>query len=155
MKNTFLLFFLFSSFTLISQKSKEVLLSNELDKRNITTKAEAIDELNRNGITLSQAQEMARIQGIDLNTFLSNNFGLDFSENQNKSNLGSDINDKIEVVIDTIPNENFTSSNQVVDEIDKTYFGYEIFENNPFAEKDYLVGNIDAVSYTHLTLPTK
>ncbi len=143
MKNTFLLFFLFSSFTLISQKSKEVLLSNELDKRNITTKAEAIDELNRNGITLSQAQEMARIQGIDLNTFLSNNFGLDFSENQNKSNLGSDINDKIEVVIDTIPNKNFTSSNQVVDEIDKTYFGYEIFENNPFAEKDYLVGNID------------
>ena len=56
------------SFGQIDQK-----LLDEVKKRKISSVEEAVYELNRNGISIEQAEEMAQMQGLDLNTFLSNN----------------------------------------------------------------------------------
>ena len=60
------------------------------------------------------------------------------------SNNNSDVIDSIEIVETLTQKDTLVdmSSNQIF-ENSNDYFGYEIFENNPFAEKNYLIGNID------------
>ena len=114
----------------------------EAKKRNIQTQEEALIELNKNGITIEQASEMARKQGIDLNTFLSRNFTS--TRSKNSQITSNEIISNIEVAA----NDNATLDTLITvkkDVIDPklAYFGYTIFDNNPFASKNYLTGNID------------
>jgi len=138
----YLLLLIFSAFQ-YGQTANEKLALDEAKRRNISTKSEALTELNKNGISLSQAQEMAKMQGIDLNTFLSQNFG----SNKTTTPTNSTANDTVDKI--TLVTENFIEDTnpEVITAVDvdpdDTYFGYSIFDNNPFATKDYLVGNID------------
>ncbi len=114
----------------------------EAKNRNIQTQEEALIELNKNGITIEQASEMARKQGIDLNSFLSRNFTSISSKN---SQIPSkEIISNIEVVDNDIAtlDTTITVKKDVIDP-KLAYFGYTIFDNNPFASKNYLTGNID------------
>lgn len=123
-----------------SQEIDQKTVSNEIERRNITTREDAINELNKNGITLIEAQKIARMQGIDLDTFLFNNFASSLSQTTGfeKSN---DVVDRIELINDTISNQTDLLVDDKIDE--KVFFGYSIFKNNPFATKNYLLGNID------------
>ena len=74
-RNFFLSFLLLSiGFPLLSQNQAEIIASEEMKARNISSIDDAINELNKNGISIKEAEEMAKSQGIDLNTFLLNNF---------------------------------------------------------------------------------
>ena len=145
-KSTFkLIFFVFISFINVlnsQQTNQEDLVLLETKKRNIQTQEEALIELNKNGITIEQASEMARKQGIDLNTFLSRNFTS--TRSKNSQIPSNEIISNIEVAA----NDNATLDTLITvkkDVIDPklAYFGYTIFDNNPFASKNYLTGNID------------
>ena len=100
MKNYLLIginiFFIFS--TLNSQIISESDVLSEAQKRNISSVEQAVSELNKNGITLSEAEKMANIQGLDLNTFLLNNFGS--TSDSNVINIEKDdIVDNIKFII--------------------------------------------------------
>tara|TARA_X000000950_G_scaffold36548_1_gene39047 strand:- start:2987 stop:5608 length:2622 start_codon:yes stop_codon:yes gene_type:complete len=146
MKNYLLIginiFFIFS--TLNSQIISESDVLSEAQKRNISSVEQAVSELNKNGITLSEAEKMANIQGLDLNTFLLNNFGS--TSDSNVINIEKDDivdNIKVDTIIKNKINLNKAQSiTSNTSEINK-FYGYNIFKNNPFANKDYLVGNID------------
>jgi len=137
---------LFITTTFFGQTNKEKLIIGEANKRNINTTEEAINELNRNGISIIEAQEMARAQGIDFNTFLLKNFGNTSDSELNKKKLIDELEvvDKIEIVSNDTLNLPQNSTKRFEKNQNKNeYFGYSIFENNPFATKNYLVGNID------------
>lgn len=125
-------------------KITENLALNEAQKRNISTTDEVIKELNKNGISLSQAQEMAKMQGMDFNTFLSQNFDLNIQNNNQVKNTNESTISSIEYVDNpNLLNPDQLDKNEKVNEFMEEYFGYSIFKNNPFADKQYLVGNID------------
>ena len=142
MKNK-IIFFLFLFFVYNINSQDQGLILDEAKKRNITTTEDAIIELNKNGISLSQAREIARLQGIDLVTFLNNNFESSSNESS-KLIASSEVVDNIKIVSEN--QDSSTITNNFIEngiESNQTYFGYEIFNNNPFASKNYLIGNID------------
>ena len=140
MKNKIIIIIFFSFLSSYSQISKENQILEEAKKRNINTTQEAINELNKNGISITQAQEMASMQGIDLNTFLVNNF----LSKSSQINEIDNIVDTLEVVIDdNLLKAPLKQTPKKQDYQSDNYFGYSIFQNNPFASKNYLVGNID------------
>ena len=121
----------------------------EADRLQISSRQEAINALASKGISLTQAQEMARLRGIDFDTFLEN-----YLKSNKKSSavgnaskgMGNDVVTRIKTMaIDSIQKDSLPDFDKKIrrekDSID--YFGYDIFINNPFGQKEYLVGNID------------
>ena len=132
---------LFSLMQLHSQTEQEII--EEANRLKISSRQEAINALSDKGISESQAKEMAQIRGIDFEAFLADYLN---SQKANTTNTNSNIVPK-EVVtdlkIDTLPSL-VTLPPKVQTKIDiKNYFGYDIFVNNPFGQKEYLLGNID------------
>ena len=117
---------------------------NEAKRQNITTKAQALQILANKGITEAQAREMAQLRGIDFDTFLANHLSNNTKTEQ--AVLQDTINTATRIEIDSLKE----NAEQIItkpltnkDTLTNKYFGYNIFENNPFGQKDYLVGNID------------
>ena len=99
------------------------------------TKQDALNALRAQGVTLEQAQKLALANGLLPDTKSS------------KSNVvkANDVVTDLKVAAvkkdSTIPPKPI-----VVVQVEKNtekYFGYDIFVNNPFGTKDYLLGNID------------
>ena len=119
---------------------------------NITTQQQALDALKQKGIDENQARQMARMRGIDFDSFLKSNFtsspviGAAASPViLSSSAIPSIVSDAGTVVSTPIIVGNIQDNAQTTitkAEADK-FFGYDIFLNNPFAQKEYLVGNID------------
>jgi polysaccharide export outer membrane protein len=112
---------------------------------NISTQQQALDELKNRGISENQARQMARMRGVDFDQFLRSNFN-----NSIDTSIKIPVDNKI---IDTglrINTTSYQTSNtqeyKQTNKLDSNfikYFGYDVFLNNPFAQKEYLVGNID------------
>ena len=142
-----LAFILFTQLT-FSQTTSQAL--EEAQKRNITSQQQVLQELAKNGISEDKARQMARLRGIDFDTYLRAYFK---SENSSAENLFNDTN-KVPVTsylnqyaspIEFV-NDSIELSKRKLDTIkinDENFFGYNIFINNPFTQKEYLVGNID------------
>jgi polysaccharide export outer membrane protein len=135
------LFLFFSLFQLHSQTEQDI--TSEANRLEINSREQAISALASKGISLSQAKEMAQLRGIDFDTFLENYLKTNASApstivtNTNSNDVVSEL--KV-VSLDSIKRP----SKEIKDEKEfKKYFGYDIFINNPFGEKEYLVGNID------------
>ncbi len=62
------------AFNLDAQNQFELKVAKEIKDRNIFSIDDAIKELNKNGISVDEAKEIAKSQGVDFNTFLINNF---------------------------------------------------------------------------------
>ena len=153
MKNTviisLLLGCLFFSYQSYSQGIEDI--KKEAESRNITTKEEGLALLAEKGISESQAREMARLRGMDFDELMENFIKNNPSKNKELDTLKSKtkpffkrFTDSLQ--IDSIPEKNFTKNpleEKEIDTIAAKYFGYNIFNNNPFANKEYLVGNID------------
>ena len=115
----------------------------EAKKRNITTKEGAIQFLDENGYTEAEARQIARIKGIDFDTYLESITNSSTSVLQAES-LGTVVTE-IEVAAESFTT---TQTDVLPEKLEKnpdldSYFGYSIFNNNPFASKEYLTGNID------------
>ena len=132
------------SFSAFSQTDEEILnqVIQTVKSQNITTKSQALDALRANGMSELQARQLAVQRGISFDQFIKELFPIENSKNTDISeNLEFD-NDKEDEVEDSNEKENnITEENS--ENIDPKYFGYDIFKNNPYLDKEYLLGNID------------
>ena len=139
---TFVIVFLLFSTISFSQTEQDVI--SEANRLGINSREKAIKELSARGISESQAKEMAQLRGIDFDTFLD-----DYLKNNKvsskaaKATVSNDVVTDLKVtsapVVVPVP----TTPKVVVEKDIENYFGYDIFVNNPFGQKDYLLGNID------------
>ena len=139
------LFFPLSSFAQNTNGSIEKQALSEAKAMDITTQQQALDALKKRGIDENQARQIAKMRGIDFDDFLRSNFKVtgDISIKSPNKNYFVDSGFRVNntpIQIGDIQERNLTSIQK--EELDK-YFGYDIFLNNPFAQKEYLVGNID------------
>jgi protein involved in polysaccharide export with SLBB domain len=139
--------FTFVLFSSITYGQSEEQLAKQAAAMDINTRQQALDELAKRGISENQARQMARMRGIDFDAFLNNYLGNQEStpsqglnpsmpQTQNPTQIGLDTTTLADEVIMDVRSVGTTKS-------DSTYFGYSIFDNNPYLSKDYLVGNID------------
>ena len=133
--------FLFSTIS-FSQTEQDVI--SEANRLEINSREKAISELASRGISESQAKEMAQLRGIDFDSFLdnylkNNNAGSKASKATVSNDVVTDLKVTSAPVVVSVP----TPPKVVVEKDIKNYFGYDIFVNNPFGQKEYLVGNID------------
>ena len=152
-KYIFILLLLASNFTFSQVTEGQVL--QEAKARNITNRNQAMDAMKANGISEAQARQMARKQGINYDDFLNSYFPNQENNTSDASNEDPDSSfleessDDESVDDESVDDE--TVDDESEDEVIKTaalkprgnYFGYNIFNKNPFLEKEYLLGNID------------
>ena len=152
-KYIFILLLLASNFTFSQVTEGQVL--QEAKARNITNRNQAMDAMKANGISEAQARQMARKQGINYDDFLNSYFPNQENKTSDPSNEDPDSSfleessDDDSVDDETVDDE--TVEDESEEEVIKTsalkprgnYFGYNIFNKNPFLEKEYLLGNID------------
>ena len=138
---TFIIFSLLLSTISFSQTEQDVI--SEANRLEINSREKAISELAARGISLSQAQEMAQLRGIDFESFLDNY--LKSNAGKTKSVTPTKINDVVtELKVVPLDTLQIVTPKEVIEPKEiEDYFGYDIFVNNPFGEKDYLLGNID------------
>jgi len=139
--NVLFLLFLTSSSNSFAQNQQDIL--NEAKKKNVYSQSQVKEELSKRGISENQARQMARMRGIDYDTFLQTYFGEDLST---VSTQTPQVNILKDTTLPTVLIEEEQSDPLVIlsrPESDKKFFGYDIFDNNPFFQKEYLVGNID------------
>jgi len=134
---------LFSLLQLHSQTEQDII--SEANRLKISSRQEAISALSDKGISESQAKQMAQIRGIDfeafLDQYLKSNKGA--SEKNSINTIANNVVTELKVALplnDTIVAPDPT---EVVEKVVDNYFGYDIFVNNPFGQKEYLLGNID------------
>ena len=158
MKYLLILFYLLLTYKQVkSQTLNQV--NSALESRGIDSKSEILRELSKRGMSEDDARRMASVYGLSYDQYISkyiknpntisNNTTQAVTSNVNQvSNLQNDIVEsnivseeaqkKIEEVEEEVILEN-------VKEVSKSlnFYGYDIFLNNPYANKEYLVGNID------------
>ena len=167
LKKIFLLVLFLIPFISISQSLEEA--ANQAASMGIVNQVDILNELDKRGMTEDDARRMAQIYGISYDEYLSR-YVLK-AETSSSSNIGSSGLDLTNIstsdamirssgdreifgtpttmTIDTMydapsnyGSEPFSIMNNYAEET-FGYFGYDIFLNNPFADKEYLVGNID------------
>ena len=135
-----LLFLTFLCTTLVYAQTEAQLLK-EAESRNITSQQEALAALSAQGISENQARQLARMRGIDFDSFLATYFsGSSATQNVETASVLPVVT---ELVVDSLPTISLPEVVEKTTSVSSTYFGYEIFDQNPFREKEYLVGNID------------
>ena len=125
----------------MSHAQSEAQLIQEAKARDISSKQEAISALAAEGIAENQARQLARMRGIDFDTFLANYFGESTAVAAKPTILSLPVVSEIEM--DSLPIKDEVENIEVEDSLVTPYFGYEIFNQNPFLEKEYTLGNID------------
>jgi len=136
-------------FTFVLNAQTETQVVNEINKRGINTMAEVNAELAKRGMTEADARKMAKMYGVDYDEYIKKYISSDNPFNKKPSSkFGNTFSDTTvselhylfaeeseELPLNSLPIEDTLKG--------LPYFGYDIFENNPFANKDYLIGNID------------
>ena len=157
-KYIFTLLLLASNFTFSQVTEGQVL--QEAKARNITNRTQAMEAMKANGISEAQARQMARKQGINYDDFLNSYFPNQENKTSDPSNEDPDSSFLEESVDEQLVDDESVNDESVDDEsvdeesddeVIKTstlkprgkYFGYNIFNKNPFLEKEYLLGNIN------------
>ena len=154
MRLLFILVFV-SSFSF--SQTNEVLINQAVQtakSQNITTQSQAVKALEASGMTENQARQLARQRGLSYDQLLNQYFKNDSSSDNAsidpepgydpdssilEENEASDNDAEIEGVDDEDSDDiDFRIKGQA-----RNYFGYNIFKNNPYLNKEYLLGNID------------
>ncbi len=112
--------------------------------QNIKTKLDVTKALNDRGISEQQARQIAASKGISYDSLLNQYF----EEGADKSKINESGNDTSILVAND--ENNSENNSEILENIEykikgesKKYFGYDIFKNNPYLNKEYLIGNID------------
>lgn len=136
-------FFLFIAiiFCFVAHAQSEAQLIQEAKARNISTKQDALSALAAEGITENQARQLARMRGIDFDTFLTTYFGGNQAEVSGTAVANLPV--VSELVVDPVNDSVVEEKINEEDTLMSPYFGYDIFKQNPFLEKEYTLGNID------------
>ena len=136
--------FFFITFFSFSQ-TNEVLINQALqtaESQDIQTKSQAVKALQASGMSESQARQLARQRGLSYDQLLNDYFSDETSliENIKGDPDTSILENKPEEEVEEIVTEE-EEMEESEEEIE--YFGYNIFDNNPYLNKEYLLGNID------------
>ena len=130
------------SFASFSQTNEAVINQaiQTVKSQNITTQSQVLDVLKANGITELQARQLAIMRESAMINLLTSCCQMKIQKILIQKNLKFELGEEIEET-----NEEEKDNEDVVDVKDDgpNYFGYDIFDNNPFLEKEYLLGNID------------
>lgn len=119
-------------------------VKQELEKRGINTQEEILSELRKRGMSEDDARRQARLYGLDYDEYIRKYI----SKNEEPTSLESiqkigkdtlNYNSEKKDTIITTPKRSKTE----ISKDSLVYFGYNIFNNNPFANEQALVGNID------------
>ena len=129
----------------VFSQTNEVIINQAVQtakSQNITTKSQAVKALEASGMTENQARQLARQRGLSydqlLNQYFTDDANNNFPSNDPDSKILQDKNET-DFEDEEIPDKSdFRAKGQIAN-----YFGYNIFENNPFLNKEYLLGNID------------
>jgi polysaccharide export outer membrane protein len=142
-RKTFITCFALLSLCTAQSQSKQDIVA-EANRLEVDSRQAAMNALSSKGISEFQAREMAQMRGIDFDSFLNDYLKSRSSEADRESELTkkSNVITELNVVpLDFIVPDR---TKEVRVETDATdFFGYAIFENNPFGQKEYLLGNID------------
>lgn len=129
----------------IASAQTEAQLTTELNRRGINTMSEVNAALAAQGMTEGEARKMAKVYGINYDDYIAKHILGETSKPNKAPTVTSD-----NAVTETTTTISYSGDAAVAatpivpaPKADPKYFGYEIFQNNPFANKDYLVGNID------------
>ncbi|MGB0199102.1 MAG: polysaccharide biosynthesis/export family protein, partial [Flavobacteriaceae bacterium] len=144
MKSHFFYILLFVCFASYAQSPQEQRILQEAKNRNITTQSQALDALQKSGISETQARIIAQQNGISFDRFLNDYF--EASNNVVVTSTTSpdpSISDVVSEANSLALEENKAFSAPTPPMADPRFFGYAIFDQNPFLEKEYLLGNID------------
>lgn len=138
--------FLFSTSIIFAQSEQDV--KRELESRGIDTLDEIQAELRNRGMSEADARRQAKLYGLDYDQYVSKYV-------VNKEGTNSSIEPIKKITLDTVDyiTEINDDRSQMAPTLDVTkrpddsdgltYFGYDIFQNNPFSNQQALVGNID------------
>ena len=126
----------FISSHVFSQTAEQV--ASQAASMGITSEEDILKELQKRGMTVEDARRMALIQGIDYDEYISK-----FIVKGDASATTLPTVSEIVFQTDTSQNTLDLTLPGIEETLPLNYFGYDIFLNNPFANKDYLVGNID------------
>lgn len=138
--------FLFASSVVFAQSEQDV--KRQLESRGIDTLDEIQAELSKRGMSEADARRQAKLYGLDYDQYISKYV-------VNKEGTNSSIEPIKKITLDTVDytTEINDERSQIAPTIDVTkkpddsdglkYFGYDIFQNNPFSNQQALVGNID------------
>ena len=123
----------------------EAQVKSELEKRGIDTQAEILAELRKRGMSEDDARRQAKVYGLDYDEYISKYIkgGIANQESESPSIQAVTTNQAVDYTTGAATDTN--KSPVVVTQSPKTskYFGYDIFNNNPYANQGALVGNID------------
>lgn len=133
-------------FSISAQSEQQV--KRELEKRGIDTFEEIQSELRKRGMSEDDARRQAKLYGLNYDQYLEKYIF-------NKKTGTKTLKPVQRVTLDTtgyatvaksntkevLGSEPTTQKPKISDELE--YFGYDIFNNNPFANQQALVGNID------------
>ena len=126
--------FLAFVFCLVAHAQSEAQIIQEVKARNINSKQEALDALAEEGISENQARQLARMRGIDFDTFL-NTYFRGYNTQSTKAAAPS-LPVVSELVVEVPPTEEVERKIKETDSKKAPYFGYKIFQKNPFLEKE-------------------
>ena len=143
MRKILIIVIVFFSLLQVQAQSEQDVIS-EANRLEISSKQEAIRALASKGISETQAREMAQLRGIDFDAFLENYLKSNAVASKT-TGTGAALNTVVtDLKIAKFTDDSITPTPKVVLEKGiENYFGYNIFINNPFGEKEYLLGNID------------
>ena len=143
----FLSLVLFSCFGFSQSNNAQINQAlNTAKANNINSKSDVENALRQNGISESQARALARQKGVSYEEILNSNFtdSAVISEDSPKDPNVSDLKTNTDSLLVDISDKNETPKTiSTKEEASNTYFGYDIFKNNPYLNKEYLLGNID------------
>tara|TARA_Y100000766_G_scaffold83734_1_gene71184 strand:+ start:538 stop:3138 length:2601 start_codon:yes stop_codon:yes gene_type:complete len=131
-------------------QSNEVIISKAVEaanSQNITTQSQAAQLLEANGLTEGQARQLAAQRGLSYDQLLNEYFTNENNKvNESVTDFDSSSSENKEVSNEE--NEKDLSdesddNNYKIKGVANNYFGYNIFDNNPYLNKEYLLGNID------------
>ncbi len=132
------------SFFGVSQ-TNEVLINQALqtaESQNITTKSQAVQALAASGMTEAQARQLAAQRGISYDELLNDYFSDEIST-EPSTDPDSSILEEATISDDIMVIEEEEEQEKEEETEKQNYFGYNIFKNNPYLNKEYLLGNID------------
>ena len=132
----------FSLFQGYSQPEQTVI--SEANRLNVSSKQDAKTALSSKGISESQARQMAKLRGIDYDTALAEYLKSKEGDVKKTTLKKGDTEVVTELKVADLAVETVLPTKlNTTHEKASQYFGYNIFKNNPFGQKEYLLGNID------------
>lgn len=97
------------------------------------------DILSSKDISIEEAIKLSKLQGISIEELIKE---LKLSDTQ-LIRANDTIVDEIKISKERMPIDTLSRNEDSILNKKINYFGYKIFENNPFGQKEYLLGNID------------